>query len=178
MPKVNKEKATDATINPPHPGDPTSDVTRTADGSSGEPLHKPPQEGAWMDADGVWHAREEHEDYVEVTDDSEVVRDRGAAVPSTTGRDHFANGDSGPAQSPYLGEGDAAQQWRDDPMPSDAREVLDWAQRGTDTDARINAALRAENARGARRRSTVVSGLEALRAEHRRNESDSTAASQ
>lgn len=179
MPKVRHEKASDATVNPPHPGDPTSDVTRSADGSSGEPLHKPPQEGAWMDADGTWHAAEDHEDYVVTEGDDSTgaagdERVKAAAVPSSTGRDHRADGRGGAAQSPYLGEGDQAQAWRDDPMPEGAQERLDWAQRGTDTEARINAALLAEKARGTRKRGTVITGLETLRAEHRRNESENS----
>lgn len=169
MPKVNKEKATDATINPPHPGDPTSDVTRSADGSSGEPLHKPPQAGAWMDEHGEWHAAEDHADHV---DDGGEERVKAAAVPGHTGRDATADGRGGVAASPYLGEGEQAQAWRDDPMPDGAQERLDWAQRGTDTEARINAALLAEKARGARKRGTVITGLESLRAEHKRNESE------
>lgn len=174
MPKVNKEKASDATVNPPHPGDPTSDVTR----DGGEPLHKPPQEGAWMDADGQWHAREEHEDYVtDSGDDSPKVKS--AAVPSSTGRDHRADGMGGTAQSPYLtdgvgGDGDA-QAWRDDPMPEDARGRLEWATRGTDTEARLDAAIRAEQARGQGQRRTVLDGLEKLRKEHKRNESEGSA---
>lgn len=163
MPKVNKEKASDATINPPHPGDPTSDVTR----DGGEPLHKPPQDGAWMDADGEWHAKEEHEDYVTDGDesDTEFVGDRGAAVPSSTGRDLNSDGMGGPAQSPYLGDSDAAQAWRDDPMPDGAQDRIDWAGRGTDSEARINAARQAEESRSRGARSTVLSALERLREE-------------
>lgn len=153
MPKVNKEKASNAITNPPHPGDPTSDVSR----ESGQPLHKPPQAGAWRDADGEWHAHEDHADYVDgdgnvipVVDDGDDDREKAAAVPENT------------AGEPY--------QWRDDPMPEGAQERLDWAQRGTDTEARVNAALRAEEARGHRRRGTVITGLEKLREEHRRNE--------
>lgn len=170
MPKVNREKASDATINPPHPGDPTSDVTR----DGGEPLHKPPQPGAWMDEHSEWHAAEDHANYVDddgnpvKVDDDKIVK--AAAVPSSTGRDAAADGSGGPAVSPYTSDSDPAQAWRDDPMPEDGRERLDWAQRGTDTDARINAALRAEEARGGRKRATVVTGLEKLRAEHKRNE--------
>ena len=159
MPKVNKEKASDATINPPHPGDPTSDVTR----DGGEPLHKPPMEG-YNPKTGR----------VELDDDSDSDYVHGAAaVPSATGRDARADGRGGAAASPYAGDSEQAQAWRDDPMPEGARERLEWAQRGTDTGARLNAALRAEESRGAGKRATVVSGLEKLRAEHRRNESDS-----
>lgn len=162
MPKVRAEKASDATINPPHPGDPTSDVTR----EGGEPLHKPPQAGAYRDEDGVWQAGD--------VDGDENVSARPAAVPGHTGRDAAADGKGGVAASPYLGEGDQAQAWRDDPMPDGAQERLDWAQRGTDTEARINAALLAEQARGSRKRSSVVTGLETLRAEQRRNESENS----
>lgn len=171
MPKVNKEKASDATINPPHQGDPTSDVTR----DGGEPLHKPPMQGY-----NPQTGRVEYDDDGNVVsgagDESTDERVKHAAVPGATGRDAHADGRGGVAQSPYgtgrEGDSEQAQAWRDDPMPEDAQGRLDWVQRGTDTEARINAALRAEEARGARRRSTVTSGLERLRAEHRRNESD------
>lgn len=163
MPKANIEKASDATINPPHPGDPTSDVTR----DGGEPLHKPPMPG--YDP----KTRKVDEDKAARERDENGVGDRGAAVPGATGRDLNHDGSGGPAQSPYEGDSEQAQAWRDDPMPDDAQGRLDWAQRGTDTEARINAALRAEEARGRSKRTTVVSGLERLRAEHRANENES-----
>ncbi|MES2211348.1 MAG: hypothetical protein V4515_14390 [Chloroflexota bacterium] len=153
MPKVNKEKASDATINPPHPGDPTSDVTR----DGGNPLHKAPQAGAWMDAEGVWHAAEEHEDYV--GEDVETG-DTSAAVPGFVGQ-----ADDGSTPSPFLGDSEQAQAWREDPMPEGAQERLDWAGRGTDGEGRINAALAAEQSRPRGTRTTVVSGLERLREE-------------
>ncbi len=168
MAKVNKEKASDAWTNPPHPGDPTSDVTR----DGGEPLHKPPQEGAWRDADGNWHAAEEHADYV-VTDDSEVTADskvKAAAAPSSTGRDARADGKGGEAQSPYLGSSDQSQELRDDPMPDGANERVEWAQRGATPGARINAALRAEEARPGGGRSTVLRKLRELQREAKRND--------
>lgn len=160
MPKKRIEQASNAISNPPHPGDPTSHVSS----DRGEPLHKPPQEGAWRDDDGVWHAAEERDENVTVTDEAGEHPEGGAAaVPSATGRDHWHGGATGPATD------NDADGWRDDPMPEGAQERLDWAQRGTDTDARINAAIRAEEARGSRKRTTVISGLEALRREHREN---------
>jgi hypothetical protein len=167
MPKVNQEKASDATINPPHPGDPTSDVTRTG----GEPLHKPPQEGAWQDADGNWHAAEEHQDYV-VTEDSQVTgsKVKAAAVPGTTGRDAHADGKGGAAQSPYVGTSDQSQELRDDPMPDNADERVKWAQRGATPGARINAALRSEEARSGGGRPTVLRRLKELQREAKRND--------
>jgi hypothetical protein len=163
MPKVNKEKASDATVNPPHPGDPTSDVTR----DGGEPLHKPPQPGAWMDEDGIWHAAEEHGDYA---DEPIEVGDRGGAVPSSTGRDAHADGRGGPAQSPYLGDSAQAQEYRDDPMPDGANDRVEWAQRGAAPGARINAAIAAEEARPGGGRSTVLRKLRDLQREARRND--------
>lgn len=169
MAKANIEKASDAWINPPTPGDPTSDVTR----DGGEPLHKPPQEGAWMDADGEWHAKEEHEDYAQVTEGSEVTGKsevKAAAAPAATGRDLNADGKGGSAASPYLGDSDRAQEYRDDPMPDSATERVEWAQRGANVGARVNAALRAEEARPGGGRSTVLRKLKELRTEARRNE--------
>lgn len=174
MPKVNKEKASDATVNPPHPGDPTSDVTR----DGGEPLHKPPMEGynpktgrVEYDDDGNIVSNPGDDDDVDARE-----RVKHAAVPGATGRDAHADGRGGAAQSPYgtgrEGDSEQEQAWRDDPMPEDAQGRLEWAQRGIDAEARINAALRAEQARGTRKRTTVITGLEALRAEHRRNESE------
>lgn len=164
MAKANREKASDAWVNPPHPGDPTSDVTR----DGGEPLHKPPQEGAWMDADGVWHAKEEHEDYAEVTEGSEVTAEskvKPAAVPAETGRT-----EGGSTASPYLGDGERAQEYRDDPMPDGANDRVEWAQRGANVGARVNAAIAAEEARAGGGRSTVLRKLRELRTEARRNE--------
>lgn len=152
MPKVNREKASDATVNPPHPGDPTSDVTR----DGGEPLHKPPQAGAWRDDDGVWHAAED-----EVTDDGGKM----AAVPSGTGR-----AEDGSTVSPYLGDSDQAQEYRDDPMPDGAVERVEWAQRGATPGARVNAALQAEEARTPAPRTSVLRKLRDLRTEARRND--------
>lgn len=179
MPKVNQEKASDATINPPHPGDPTSDVTR----DGGEPLHKPPMEGYNPQTGRV--ERDEDGNVISGRGDESEDGDVGtrehvkhAAVPSSTGRDLRADGMGGPAESPYgtgrEGDSEQAQAWRDDPMPEGAQERLDWVQRGTDTDARLNAALHAEQARGSRKRSSVINGLESLRAEHRRNESENS----
>ncbi len=152
MAKANIEKASDAWVNPPTPQDPTSDVTRNAS-SSGEPLHKPPQADSDHDDDG---------------DGNAVERPRGgdkpAAVPSTTGRDYRADGHGGVATN------DAAERWRDDPMPDGAQERMDWVQRGTDTKERLNAAIAAEEARGAKRRPTVLSGLRTLQQEHHQNE--------
>jgi hypothetical protein len=146
MAKANIEKASDAWVNPPTPEDPTSDVTRNDGGSSGEPLHKPP-----MDASD---------------EDRERYESRGAgkpvAVPSPSGRDANRDGVGGPAEQ-------GADRWKDDPMPEGAQERLEWVQRGTDTADRIDAALRAEEARGTRKRGTLLSGLRALQAEEKSN---------
>lgn len=158
MPKATQEKASNATVNPPHPGDPTSDVTR----DGGEPLHKPPQAGAWMDEDGVWHAAEEHGDYA---DEPVESGDRGAAVPSSTGR-----ADDGSTQSPYLGDSAQAQEYRDDPMPDGANDRVEWAQRGATPGARINAAIAAEEARPGGGRTSVLRKLRDLQREARRND--------
>lgn len=169
MPKVRIEQASDATINPPHPGDPTSHVTR----DGGEPLHKAPMPG-WDPETG----RVDEEKAAREREERAGERVKAAAVPGDTGRDAAANGQGGEAQSPFGRAGEEPterqQEWRDDPMPEDARERLDWVQRGTDTGARINAALRAEEARGHRKRPTVMSGLQKLREEHHQNERHSS----
>lgn len=183
MAKSRIEKASDAWVNPPTPQDPTSDVTRN-EGSSGEPLHKAPMrddEGNPIEGDNL-PTDEELEERREAKRAAREARteDRSpeeidevhrrqyegsgeAAVTSPTGRDANADGVGGPADQ-------GAERWADDPMPEGAQERLEWAQRGTDTAARIDAALRAEEGRGSRRRPTLMSGLRALQAEHKANE--------
>jgi hypothetical protein len=92
-------------------------------------------------------------------------RDKPAAVPAPTGRDANHDGAGGPATN-------EADRWADDPMPEGASERLQWAQRGTDTNERIDAAVRAEEARGAKKRPTLLQGLQALRAEEKANRRD------
>lgn len=158
MPKANIEKASNAIINPPTPEDPTSDVTR-GDGSSGEPLHKPPM----VDADGSPVTGETAEDVEGRT--RTPGADKPAAVTAPTGRDGAHDGHGGPADQ-------GADRWADDPMPEGAQERLEWAQRGTDTKERIDAALQAEDVRGSRKRGTLVNALKSLQQEHKRNERD------
>lgn len=153
MAKANIEKASDAWVNPPTPEDPTSDVTR----DGGNPLHKPPMRDVVDDDGNV------REGYVTGESDEEVeerLREPGstkaAAVPSRSTDD------------------DPSQRWADDPMPEGASERMAWVQRGTDTRDRIDAAIRAEEARGARKRSTLLSGLQALQREERASRRDST----
>jgi hypothetical protein len=181
MPKNNKEKATDAWSNPPHPGDPTSDVTRQdhasgGSGSSGEPLHKPPMKGAEYDAEqGVWlspgdienREKEQARERGEQDNDGSgepvpYSKDTGAAVPSSTGRDANHDGRGGPAVSEV-----DSDEYRDDPMPTGADAVVEWAERGKDGPARANAALHAEHNRPGGSRVTVIRRLEQLRDERR-----------
>ncbi len=187
MAKSRIEKASDAWINPPTPQDPTSDVTRDG-GSSGEPLHKAPMlddDGRPVEGDNLPTAEEIEERRTAKRETKEgAVEDRSpeeldavhrrqyegsgeAPVTSPTGRDANRDGVGGPADQ-------GADRWADDPMPEGAQERLEWAQRGTDTADRIDAALRAEEARGSRRRTTLLSALQTLRAEHKRNEQDNT----
>ncbi len=186
MAKANIEKASDAWVNPPTPQDPTSDVTRN-EGSSGEPLHKAPMlddDGNPVEGDNLPTAEEIEERRAAKREAKEgAVEDRSpeeidavhrrqydgggeAAVASPTGRDAHHDGVGGPADQ-------GADRWADDPMPEGAQERLEWAQRGTDTADRLDAAIRAEEARGNRKRRTLLDGLERLRAEHKRNEQDS-----
>ncbi len=181
MPKNNKEKATDAWTNPPHPGDPTSDVTRQDHtqygGSSGEALHRPPMPGAEVnDETGEWESegdrevreREEAdrkgEEYVGPAEGERApTRNAGASVPAATGRDAAHDGHGGPADASHV----QTQEYQDDPMPDKADERVDWAERGSDGPARANAALHAEHNRAGGPRSTVIRKLEKIRDERK-----------
>ncbi len=159
MPKNNKEKATDAWTNPPHPGDPTSDVTRQDHtrygGSSGEALHRPPMAGAEINEEtGEWESEGDRENR-----EREEADRKGASVPSATGRDANHDGHGGPADASHV----QTQEYRDDPMPDGADARVTWAEQGTDGPARANAALHAEHNRPGGARSTVVRRLEKLR---------------
>jgi hypothetical protein len=174
MAKNRIEGASDAWANPPHPGDPTSAVTRQdhavgGTGSSGEALHKPPMDGAVRDEEtGRWRSPGDLEndarDAAELAggeftpgDDRPSTKDAGAAVPSSTGLDANHSGREG---TEAVSEVDS-DEYRDDPMPDRADERVDWAERG-DGPVRARAALHAENNRPGGQRSTVVRRLEAL----------------
>lgn len=179
MPKNRIEGASDAWTNPPHPGDPTSAVTRQdhnvgGTGSSGEPLHRPPMEGAEYDAEtGEWKSPGDLENEAREAaeraggefnpgDEQYSTKSTGAPVPSSTGRDANHDGRGGPAVSEVDSE-----EYRDDPMPTGANEVVEWAERGSDGPARANAALHAERNRPGGSRVTVIRRLEQLRDERK-----------